>query len=127
MLNQASQTSASPATQLGDRVHFMHHSFFDNQPIAPTSAYFMRSCIHNWPDDDCVRIFRALVPALERCASGTPFLINDTILPDLGTRTKYEERDLRQLDLCMMVALGAKQRTRGEFERLLREADRRYQ
>ncbi|KAL9607259.1 MAG: hypothetical protein Q9167_007812 [Letrouitia subvulpina] len=125
MLNQISQTTSS-AAQPYDRVRFMHHSFFDPQPVAPASAYFIRSCIHNWPDEDCIRIFRALVPALERCASGTPFLINETILPDLGTRTGYEERDLRQLDLCMMVALGAKQRTRGEFQKLLKEADGRY-
>ena len=122
MLNQNGKTDGD----LDRRVQLMQHSFFDEQPIRNASAYFIRSCIHNWPDDACVRIFQALVPALEECRPGTPFLINDTILPDLNTKTKYEERDLRQLDLCMMVALGAKQRTRAQFASILKQADERF-
>lgn len=112
---------------LQGRVTFMQHDFFDPQPIYSASAYFIRQCIHNWNDSDCVRIFRAFVPALEHCKPRTPLLINDTILPDLNTKSKIEEHDLRQLDMGMLVVLGAKQRTKKQFEKILKLADDRFE
>ena len=105
----------------------MEHSFFDQQPIHDASVYFIRQCIHNWNDSDCVRILRGFVPALEKCKPKTPLLINDTILPGLNTRTKREEHDLRQLDIGMLVVVGAKQRTEAQFEKILKRADDRFE
>jgi len=64
---------------------------------------------------------------LEKCKPGTPLLINDTVLPKLGDKTRFEERGLRQLDIGMMVVLNAKQRTDKEFRRLLKDADERFE
>jgi hypothetical protein len=107
------------------RVTFQQHDFFDPQPVQDASAFILRQCLHNNSDGDAVRIIRAVVPALERCAHGTPLLINEVILPEPGTATRSEEHHLRQVDFCMMVTLGAKQRTEGEFGRLIKEADER--
>ena len=109
------------------RITYMQHNFFDPQPVHDASAFFIRQCVHNWPDAECIRILRAFVPALEKCARGTPLLINDTVLPRLGEKTRYEERGLRQLDIAMMVVLNAKQRTEKEFRVLLKEADERFE
>ena len=113
-------------TDLQGRVTFMEHDFFNPQPLHQVSAFFIRQCIHNWNDEDCIKIFRALIPALEDCKQGTPLLINDTVMPELGQITRYEERNLRQLDLAMLVVLGAKQRTERDFRALLKEADERF-
>lgn len=109
------------------RVSYMKHNFFHKQPVTDASAFFIRQCVHNWPDQECVTILRAFVPALEKCEPGTPLLINDTVLPRLNAKTKFEERGLRQLDIAMLVVLNAKQRTEKEFRKLVKEADSRLE
>lgn len=114
-------------SDLVDRIRFMRHNFFEPQPQRDVAAFFIRQCTHNWGDDDVITIFKGFVQGLEGSAPGTPLLINDTILPEPGTRPAYEERGLLQMDMLMMVGLGAKQRNRTEFERLLKAADERYE
>ena len=114
---------------LGDlqgRVSFMEHSFFDQQPIVGAAAYLLRLVTHNWDDQNCVRIFKAIVPALERSPPKTPLLINDIVLPEWGMESsRFEEHRLRQVDIMMMTVLGSKQRTVTEFAELLQQADKR--
>ncbi|KAF2265024.1 sterigmatocystin 8-O-methyltransferase precursor [Lojkania enalia] len=112
---------------LEGRIEFMQHNFFTLQPLQDAEAYFIRQCLHNWNDAQCITILRALVPALEHCKPRTPLLINDTILPAHETTNKFKEHGLRQMDLLMLVALGTKQRTEEEFRRILREADERFE
>ncbi|KAI0862677.1 O-methyltransferase-domain-containing protein [Xylaria cubensis] len=120
MLSQTQQDSDG-------RVTFQQHNFFDPQPVQEASAFLLRQCLHNHSDGDAVKIIRAVVPALERCAPRTPLLINEIILPDPGTATRFEEHHLRQVDFCMMVTLGAKQRSEGEFSKLIKKADERLE
>lgn len=109
------------------RVTWMQHDFFQPQPLRDVAAFFIRQCTHNWCDRDVVKILKSFVPGLEGSKPGTPLLINETILPEPGTRPLHEERNLRQMDMLMYVNLGAKQRTKNEFEALLKEADPRYE
>lgn len=104
----------------------MPHDFFSPQPVTGAAAYLLRYITHNWSDEDCIRIFRALVPALEKSPAGTPLLINDVVLPALGEASLYQENRMRQVDIMMMLVLGAKQRTEEEFGRLLSNADTRF-
>jgi hypothetical protein len=127
MISKAPQIESS----LIPRVSFMVHDFFTPQPITSASAYLLRQVTHNWNDEDCIRIIRAVVPALEKSGKNTPLFINEIVLPELddsGDQTnKYEERRLRQVDMMMMIAFGAKQRARNEFRMLLRKADHRLE
>ncbi|KAL8881680.1 MAG: hypothetical protein Q9198_001163 [Flavoplaca austrocitrina] len=120
------KTSASDPS-LRSRVQYMRHNFFDPQPVRDASAFFIRQCVHNWPDKECVQILRRFIPALEAAPPGTPLIINDTVLPKMGSRTRYEERLLRQLDIAMLVVINAKQRTEKEFRALVKEADSRFE
>ncbi|KAF5639050.1 O-methyltransferase [Fusarium sp. NRRL 25303] len=113
-------------SEIADRVSFMLHDFFKDQPITDANAFFMRQCLHNWRDEDCIKILRGLVPALEKCKPGTPLLINEEVLPELNEVSKYQEHLSRQCDMCMFVVAGSKERTRGDFEKLLKEADSRF-
>lgn len=118
--------SLSPS--LAPRIEYKTHSFFEPQPINNASAFLIRQVTHNWADADVVRIFKALVPGMENSASpDTPLLINDIIIPEPGVWPRHHERTARQIDICMLVNLGAKQRTKEEFETLLKEADQRYE
>jgi hypothetical protein len=83
--------------------------------------------IHNYSDFDCIKIARAVVPALEKCDPGTPLLLNEVILPESGSTTRHIKHHLRQVDLTMMFVLGAKQRSRREFEHHLKQADPRFE
>lgn len=115
------------SSDIAGRVSYMKHSFFEPQPLTDASAFFIRQCTHNWCDRDVVRMFKAIVPGLEASGPGTPFLINETIMPEPGTMGMSDERSLRQIDMLMMIALGGKQRTQREFEALLKEADPRFE
>ncbi|KAI0138072.1 O-methyltransferase-domain-containing protein [Hypoxylon sp. NC0597] len=112
---------------VSNRVTFQLHNFFDPQPVRDASAFLLYQCLHNYNDEDAIKIIRAVVPALERCSRGTPLLISDVVLPDTGTITRSEEHQLRRVDLCMMVLLGTKQRSEGEFNKLIKEADERLE
>lgn len=112
---------------LRDRVTYLEHSFFEPQPVKNAAAFLIRQVTHNWADHDVVRIFKAFVPGLENAPPGTPLLINDIILPVPGEWPRHHERTARQIDMCMLVNLGSKQRTKHEFEGLLKEADPRFE
>ncbi|KAI0887772.1 S-adenosyl-L-methionine-dependent methyltransferase [Annulohypoxylon maeteangense] len=114
-----------------ERITFAQQSFFEPQPVReddPAAAYLLRQCAHNWCDRDLVTIFRSIVPGLESSGSATPFLINDIVMPEPGESwPRLLERDIRQIDMIMLIGLGAKQRTKREFEALLKKADARYE
>ena len=112
---------------LRDRVKYLQHSFFDPQPTKDAAAFLIRQCTHNWADHDVVTIFKSFVPGLERSSPDTPLLINDIIIPEPGTWPRHQERVVRQVDMVMLVNCGAKQRTKAEFESLLKDADPRYE
>lgn len=111
---------------LKNRVEFEQHDYFQPQPARDASAFFARQVTHNLTDKDTVRFLRALVPALEASKPGTPLLINDTVIPEPGVRTAYEEHGLRQVDLSMWILFNSKERTLREFKKVLEEADARY-
>jgi len=112
---------------LQGRVTYDQHSFFDPQPVKDAAAFLIRQCTHNWADQDVVAIFKAFVPGLEASSPNTPLLINDIIIPDPGAWPRHQERIVRQIDIIMLVNFGAKDRTKDEFETLLKEADARYE
>lgn len=125
-LDMLAQAKSQNLRGIEGRIAFMQHNFFEVQPVSGVGAYFIRQCLHNWSDEDCIKILKSLIPAMEKCEPGTPLLINDTILPEPGTTSRFEEHSLRQVDMMMLVALGAKQRTEAEFTELLKQADIRY-
>ena len=110
---------------LKDRIQFKQHDYYQPQPIRDAGAFFIRQVVHNLNDSQFIKLLQATVPALEECASETPLLINDTVLPDPGEKPAWEEWSLRQMDLCMWVCFGAKQRSVNEFRKLIRQADSR--
>lgn len=112
---------------LSGRVSYLQHSFFEPQPTKDAAAFLIRQCTHNWADKDVVTIFKSFVPGLENSSADTPLLINDIIIPEPGVWPRHEERIVRQVDMVMLVSFGSKQRTRAEFEMLLKEADLRYE
>lgn len=98
------------AAVVGDRCEVVAGSFFDALP-AGADAYLLKAVLHDWEDDDAVRILR-------RCRTAMPdhgaLLVVER---DLGAPN--ENADAKLSDLNMMVGPGGRERTRGEFATLL--------
>jgi hypothetical protein len=49
---------AAKAAGVGDdqRIELQEHDFFTPQPIRGARAYFLRSVLHDWPDEQCRQI-----------------------------------------------------------------------
>lgn len=105
-----------------DRVAFMEHDFFLEQPVKSADLYLLRWILHDWPDTYAVRILRALVPALK---PGARLCIFEQVLPEPGAISPYEARGLRSMDLSMLEFHNAKERDKDDWARLLHSADER--
>lgn len=78
--------------QDGLNVTFMAHDFFEEQPVKGADAYIYRRCFHDWPDKYCIRMLKALVPALK---SGAKILIVDVVAAPFGVLPNRIEREVR--------------------------------
>ena len=129
--NMFAKTSSTLDPDLQGRISFHKHSFFEPQPSAPSpvtkKVYFMRQCLHNWADLDCLSIIRALVPALAASPKDTVLLLNETIIPERGSIPLTAERRMRQIDIAMLVIFNAKQRTESDWRALIKAADDRLE
>lgn len=108
---------------LQDRVKFQTQDFFQMQPsdLKP-SAYLLVRIFHDWNDEDCLRIIRPLLPAMKRY--GTKILVAERILSDNNEQVPaYKEWSGRLSDISMFLFFGAKERSRKEWEKLLKKAD----
>ncbi|GAB1191677.1 hypothetical protein APSETT444_000859 [Aspergillus pseudonomiae] len=108
--------------QLVGRVSFMPHDFFNDQPVV-ADAYFLRWILHNWPDKYCVKILRALIPALR---PGARIIINEICVPQPGCIPLWREKQLRTMDMGMMTLFNAQERDADEWRDLLERADPRF-
>lgn len=108
---------------LGDRVSYVEHDFFQEQPIKDADAYFMSNILHNWSDPEAVRILRALTKALK---PGAKVLCSERVMPEPGEVSLLKEREYRSVDLMMLALFNAKTRTRAQLETLFKTADRRF-
>ena len=88
---------------LGARFQIVGGNFFDSVP-ADADAYLLRGVLHDWPDDDAVRILRNTRAAIR--SDGTLLLIENIV--DSATRPA----DL--IDLLMLVICG-RERTEADF------------
>ena len=77
--------------QLADRVTFMTHDMFKEQPVT-ADVYLYRWVFHDWPDAYVVKILRQLIPSFKH---GARLIINDTILPEPNTLSEVQERKVR--------------------------------
>jgi hypothetical protein len=103
----------APAARLEGRIDVEGGSFFDRVP-AGADIYLLVRVLHDWSDEDCVRILGTCRAAM---SSNARLLIVEQILepdPTLGRPTAY------LLDMQMMAMFGsARERTEAEFGALL--------
>jgi len=108
---------------MASQITFQAHSFFEPQPIS-ADIYFMRFILHDWPDAYCIKILNNLIPAMK---TGSRVLVFDSVLPEPGSGLlgSIQERTLRCMDLQMMVATNARERTLSDWQKLIEKTDKR--
>lgn len=100
-----------------NRVNFMPHDFFTPQPVIDGDVYFLRMILHDWPDETAITILTHLRDALKK--PGARIVVMDTILPQPGTVSLLQERQLRVRDLTMMQVFNAKEREYETWKELI--------
>ena len=77
--------------ELASRVSLTTHDFFTPQTVV-ADVYFFRWIFHGFSEKYCIKILRALIPALKK---GARVVINDGTLPEPLTAGWLEERSMR--------------------------------
>lgn len=96
-----------------DRVRIKRGSFFDSAPEGG-DAYVLKNVIHDWAEEDAVRILRNVRAAAR---AGARLLLCEFVIPD-------HDRDFhgKWVDIEMLVVAGALERTADEYRRLFDQA-----
>ena len=119
-VESASRGFAHRNPALDGRCSFVAGDFFVSIPSG-SDFYILKSVIHDWNDEKSIQI---LTNCRRSMAPGARLLVIEPIMPVRSEASSYHET-LAQLDLTMMVALGAKERTEAEFRELLSRANLR--
>ncbi|GAP82801.1 putative S-adenosyl-L-methionine-dependent methyltransferase [Rosellinia necatrix] len=109
---------------LADRVKFMTHDFFTEQSVVGADVYFFRWIFHNWSDKYSMKILRKHIPALK---NGAKIVINDNLLSQPGVLSRWQEDRLRSMDLTMTEIQNSYEREAGDWARLFKSADPRFE
>ncbi|GLA14676.1 hypothetical protein AnigIFM62618_001114 [Aspergillus niger] len=110
------QDQASVIKDNGDEIQrhgieAMGHDFFKPQPIKGALAYYIRRCLHNWPNDESQKILSNLAGAMDKEKSRV--LITEHIVPDVGGTMFHAWMDQT------MMTFGGLERTKKDWAHLL--------
>ena len=98
---------------VAERVQLAEGSFFDKVP-AGGDAYLLKNIIHDWDDEPSVQILRNVRSA---AATGAALLLIEAVVPDDDS-----ESAAKLTDMEMLLINNGRERTAGEYRRLLDEA-----
>jgi ubiquinone/menaquinone biosynthesis C-methylase UbiE len=102
---------------LAERCEFLSGDFFASVP-GGADLYVLKTVIHDWPDDRARDILRTCLRAM---APGARLLVIERLMPE-RLEPSAENRGLARVDLHMLVALGAQERTLAQMLELLNSA-----
>jgi 6-hydroxytryprostatin B O-methyltransferase len=120
--NGRKMLESSPKKALAERVTFQGHDFMEKQPVRDADVYLLRTVLHDWTDEDAVKIVRNLVEAM-RNNPGSKLLIQETVLPKPGSVPVSIERLFRVRDMTMLQSFNSKERDLVDWKALLADAD----
>ncbi|KAI1387563.1 putative O-methyltransferase [Hypoxylon trugodes] len=91
------------------------HDFFTPQPVKEARAYYLHSVLHDWGDEDCVRILEQLKPAIKRGYS--KLLLNEIIVPD-----RNPTWPVTSMDQLVFILGAMRERTEAHWRKILDQA-----
>ena len=75
-------------------------------------AYFFHFILHDWPDDECIKILRNTAAAMTPGYS--KILLNEYVLPDRGCSVSHA-----WMDINMLAITSGLERTRKQWRELI--------
>ncbi len=93
-----------------DRLHLQPGDFFSDT-LPPADAYLLMEVIHDWNDEDSIKILSAI---RKSAADGARLLIVEAIVSE-GLGPDFS----KVLDVIMLAVTGGRERTPSEYEALL--------
>ncbi|KIW48982.1 hypothetical protein, variant [Exophiala xenobiotica] len=78
----------------------MTHDFFEPQPVKGAKFYYIRHCLHDWTDEQCVSILKHLRDACTPTYSR--ILIHEFVLPATGCGQREALFDILMMSFCGM-------------------------
>ncbi|KAF2468415.1 sterigmatocystin 8-O-methyltransferase precursor [Lindgomyces ingoldianus] len=106
--------------ELSDRLIFQAHNFFEEQPVKNADIYFFRWILHDWSDKYCIKIIRALIPALK---PGARLLFSERCLEPPCTLPLRAEKWNRDSDITMLATSNSQERDEDDWKALFKAAD----
>ena len=120
------------ASDLDEKIVPMEHDFFTKQPITGmfrsrrtariylltrlgARAYYMHSCLHDWPDPKAHAILTNLKPSLTKGYS--KLLLSENVIPDRGAHWLSTA-----MDMIMLSNFSSSERTEKQWRALLESA-----
>ncbi|KAJ5094095.1 hypothetical protein N7456_009956 [Penicillium angulare] len=88
------------------------HDFFTPQPIKAARAYSLHSILHDWGDEESVKIIENLVPALKKGYSRV--LFNEIVVSE-----EKPTLAATNMDMMMLAHLNVRERSEAEWTSLL--------
>ncbi|WBB63098.1 methyltransferase [Streptomyces sp. WMMC500] len=129
LLERPAALAAAPrvlrAAGVADRCTLVEGDFFAAVPVGgggPADACLLKNVLHNFGDDDCVRVLRACRAALR---PGGRVLVPALVLPEAAdaARTRADAEVAMALsDVEMMVLTAGRERTLAEYRALFARA-----
>ncbi|KAL3380587.1 hypothetical protein AABB24_000968 [Solanum stoloniferum] len=97
---------------------FVGGDMFDKIPHA--NAILLKCVLHDWNDEDCVKILKKCKESIPSKEEGGKVIIIDTVLEDPKQSNEFVQAQ-HNMDMVMMVLFGSKERTKKDWEKLFIE------
>lgn len=120
-------------------VNFIPFDFFKEGPVKDQDIYFVRQCLHNWADDDCVTILRNVCSSMSSSSRMLihEYLLRPNVVLDQGDTSDIAPRPLlpnygtgalgaHYQDVSMLILFNASERTLEDYHRLGQRAGLRF-
>jgi hypothetical protein len=95
------------------------HDFFSPQPIKAARAYSLHSILHDWGDEDGVRILENLKPALRPGYSRV--LLNEIVVSE-----DHPTLAATSMDMMMLGHFAVRERTESDWKAILEKAGLKF-
>ncbi|KAL6658520.1 hypothetical protein ACP70R_004106 [Stipagrostis hirtigluma subsp. patula] len=103
--------------QVDDTIEFVAGDMMSFIP--PGDAVLLKFVLHNWSDEDCVRILKQAKEAISTKGPNGKVIIIDTVV---GSASKQTYEAQLSMDLCMMVLTTGEERDEEKWHRIFLDA-----
>nr|GLL44566.1 trans-resveratrol di-O-methyltransferase-like [Ipomoea trifida] len=103
-----------------ENMEFVAGNMFENIPTA--NAVLLKWIMHDWEDEECVKILKKCREAIPIREEGGKVIIIDMVMEDPKQTDAYYNKAQLYMDFLVMALYGSKERNKKQWEKLFSEA-----